>query len=866
MKGVVVAQKIPRQWLPYCTVLLQPQQIQGFSEDLAWSDFFDRCNIIDNELGSQEGLPIVPDFLEGLSWSDISSEFTTTTDNPEQSGDPPILALPIGDDVSVAKPGYASNRRQAEQITWDNIGWTTEPIQDLSQTLQLELFSANTEAAMPPLQTFEPAVSHPSYVKSGISQPPLDGCDAEASLMTQWLTLAEQLPLIETSHPHAAPPNPLSDPPKDGAHVEQPPCDNFDWVNDFDWVKELPDIDEAALQPKISTVDETGPQSPHVEPPVIELSGSVESSSFAQWVTFVGQLPLIEASQLQTPLAMPPSQDSFLSRQPSCTQTGPSLPAGQIVSSPSHEELPPANASTLVIVDLTHVSQAQLAHVYTSPTTVPQVPQKSVVSQAQPHLQNGPLCEGGAAARKAESSPSGSFTGSQGVLTSQHSSTASEQHQIDISQDCAKSSSSQDCPTSQLPGSPFDIQRHSLKSTQAIPNATKDHITSSQYSSLVESIKQAYPAKPKKRSVEATGREPQKAKKKRHNPKYFEFREKLLDFIKITLLDREIGSDVINRLSERDSTPLALMLRCIESFVKVKVNDIVAPDFFEALPGQIPWIYHWLCYAFSPNNQSCILDNELREDYVLPAAKSDDVSEQVWALITDTTKPKEARAFYNAVYQLYEAWKVERRRPPPVEETLLDEVTEERLRVCERSSIGPEANTVFDRLHGRRWFTTLATQVFHLKPIIEEATTPEDEFYQLMMGVAAVVALEPISQHACKERVQKGVYKQMALQLIGVRYSGPNGESALSASLSDPSAIRQCVKRGYLKPELLMSVTSELAQPRDGASNLVRRRFISTVLRCSANLFLRWSHLYEPPSAQTLHVPQDIKPTNEYES
>eukprot|EP01053_Blabericola_migrator_P007717 Blabericola_migrator_1__7716@NODE_393_length_9011_cov_44_629360_g313_i0_p3_GENE_NODE_393_length_9011_cov_44_629360_g313_i0NODE_393_length_9011_cov_44_629360_g313_i0_p3_ORF_typecomplete_len616_score62_89_NODE_393_length_9011_cov_44_629360_g313_i032655112 len=380
---------------------------------------------------------------------------------------------------------------------------------------------------------------------------------------------------------------------------------------------------------------------------------------------------------------------------------------------------------------------------------------------------------------------------------------------------------------------------------------------------MIRSFGSAYPAfreapaKPKNRQIKTTSKGRQKVKRLNTNSRYFEFRTKLLGFIKGKVCGYAPMSNVIEGLPEEDTTPLALMLRCFEAFTTLRAHELKAPNFFEALPGHIPWTYHWLRYAFSPNDQSCILDFELKKDYRLPVVKPDDVSEQVWAMIVDKTKPKQAQAFYNAVYQLHEAWKVKCRRPPPVEETVLDEVIEERLQLCERPLRSLENSVVASRQLGRMWFMTVASQVFQRRPINEEATRPDDEFYQLMMGVAAMMGLESQIVQACGGNFVSQSFTQMAVQLIGARYRGPNGESVFDNLLTDPSGIRQCVKRGYLKPELLMSVTSGFAQRGREYDNYAELRFVSMVLRKSADLFLQWSKLYEsehaskPPGSHT---------------
>eukprot|EP01053_Blabericola_migrator_P001689 Blabericola_migrator_1__1688@NODE_1454_length_4516_cov_17_561025_g329_i1_p1_GENE_NODE_1454_length_4516_cov_17_561025_g329_i1NODE_1454_length_4516_cov_17_561025_g329_i1_p1_ORF_typecomplete_len842_score112_77_NODE_1454_length_4516_cov_17_561025_g329_i14973022 len=840
MRGVAVRSKASRQWLPRCVVLIQPQSIRDYLEDPAWNDILHSWDTINNEGSYQGSFRRAPDSLEGSLWSSVSNSLTTTT-----IGDLEVLSA-VENNLSVADLGYENHRQESVPLTPGYLDWVTQPSQEWSGTIQVKTSTRNTEVTNPPPRTSEPAVTQLNYVDSHVNQPPLNSSDTEMSPLTQWLTLAEKLPSRETLHPQAAPTDALSDPSNDGTHLVQPPCDNFDWVGEFDWVKdfdwvqELPDL-EAALQPTMST---------YFEPSVTESSYGDEDSFFAKGSN--GQSPLIEASQIQVHSAVTPSQGLYLSQQPSCTRTNlqkPCLPeSAQPVNSAPHRELPSADTSTAQVAD----SVGQLAHAYGTPTVPPQLSQISTVSQVQLQVQEGPLDTEAAAAQKAESSPLQSSTRSEEAAISCQSSTARNQHQINTSQDFGELSPSVANSASQLPRASFDAKPHSLHSKQSRLDATQDQSRMNQHFHPIEPFSSASPARlggfpnSQKRSMEEeTSKRPQKAKRKRLNSHFFDFQAKLLSFVKATLLERQGLSDLMKGLSREDGTPLALMLRCFNVFAWPRTTSMKASSILEASPGQTPWIYHWLCYAFSPNNQSCILDFELKEGYVLPAVKPDDVSEQVWAVITNTTKPKQAQAFYNAIYQLYEAWKVERRRPPPVEETVLDEVIEERLQLCELPSDSLEAGVMYGRVYGQQWFMTLAGQVFHQKPIVEEATRPDDEFYQLMMGVAAFVALEPFFCQASARSVKKVLCKQMAVQLINIRYRGPNDEAAFDNVNLNPSGIRECVKRGYLKPELLMSVTSEVTQSRNDHDSLIRQRFILYVLVTSVNLFLKWSNLYE---------------------
>eukprot|EP01053_Blabericola_migrator_P003654 Blabericola_migrator_1__3653@NODE_2094_length_3288_cov_45_723378_g329_i2_p1_GENE_NODE_2094_length_3288_cov_45_723378_g329_i2NODE_2094_length_3288_cov_45_723378_g329_i2_p1_ORF_typecomplete_len852_score92_32_NODE_2094_length_3288_cov_45_723378_g329_i21582713 len=804
MKGVILTPKTPRQWLPCCIVLIQPQKILEFSENSAWEDILNNWDSIGGQTESQDGSPQVLYSSEGLSWSYVSTPCTTTYD-PKKNGDDPVLSAVEGN-VLVADPDNVTNQRQSVQLICDSLDWVQE-LPDLNEVVYSEASTVSTGATKPPVPISEPPVTQLSYDEGDINQYPLDKCDADNFSSNQWLAFAEQ------------------------SRVQ-----DLDSVQDFDWVDELPYLDKA-LQPEISTVNTEAPPPPNLKLSVSEPSGDVEDS-FAPWLTNAGQSLWTEASRIQTPSTVLSSQGLHLSQVLSSTQTNPfnpSLLAAQAINLPLRGELLPPNASTALVV-----GQSQVAHVHTNPPMLPQSAQVSQTSQAHLQLQEGPLNTRAAAAQMSMSTLPESSTSVEGPLISQQPLLAEDQRRMDTSQ--TESSPYQENPTSQMSRASSAVALCSLDPTWCGIYATQDQSSSKQDSSnLAAAVRLGSLATPKKRSLETTSEMVQKLKKVRFNSKYFEFKMKFMIFSKGISLEHETMSGVTKGLSAVDNTPLALMLRCFEVFTR-RVLYMRASNFFSAAPGNSPWKYHWLCYAFSPNDQSCILDNELEKGYVLPAIRPDDVSRQVWAMITDTRKPARAKAFYNAVYQLHEAWKRKRRRPPPVEETVLDEVIEERLHLCERLSNGVGSGVVYSRLIAAM---SAASQVFLRKPMTEGAARPDDEFFQLMMGVAGIVALGPLCRRAYDGNVPRDAHKQMAEQLLGIRYRGPNGESALDGFVPDPSAVRQCVKRGYLEPELLLSVTSELAQPQDGHSHLVRRQFILEVLITSASLFLRWSNLYE---------------------
>eukprot|EP01053_Blabericola_migrator_P005571 Blabericola_migrator_1__5570@NODE_2836_length_2298_cov_40_643209_g1779_i0_p1_GENE_NODE_2836_length_2298_cov_40_643209_g1779_i0NODE_2836_length_2298_cov_40_643209_g1779_i0_p1_ORF_typecomplete_len708_score58_92_NODE_2836_length_2298_cov_40_643209_g1779_i0812204 len=465
------------------------------------------------------------------------------------------------------------------------------------------------------------------------------------------------------------------------------------------------------------------------------------------------------------------------------------------------------------------VDQSKLSHVHTSPTVSP---------QSQPRLPSNIW----------RSAPPRSCP------SSERNTMGSE---VVMGQNVTNSSSFVSGATSLSPTS-CDIPLRVLGSTASGPAATQDQFKSSQNYSLIRGLMSAHPSlfkghpEPTKRYAEAAPETYQAAKRKRSNYRYFEFRARFMKFLGIALRDHRIMCDVLEELSDQDITSLAIMLRCFEVFTRSKVHRVHALNFLEATVGQLPWVYHWLCYAFSPNGQNCILDNELTQDYVLPAVKPDDVSQEVWAMITDTRKPMCHQAFYKAVYQLHEAWKSNCRRPPPAEEIVLDDAIKTRLRLCERPTCSFETGVVCDRVLGRQWFTAVAARVFYRKPIVDQATRLDDEFYQLMLGVAAVMAIEPCQPSEGHNQTAK--FKRMAEELIGFRYRGPNDQSVIHNLVLDSSAVRECVKRGYLKPKLLMSVTSELARSQGDFEERTRKRFILMVLISSASLFLKWSNLH----------------------
>eukprot|EP01053_Blabericola_migrator_P004814 Blabericola_migrator_1__4813@NODE_2528_length_2641_cov_89_057887_g1536_i1_p1_GENE_NODE_2528_length_2641_cov_89_057887_g1536_i1NODE_2528_length_2641_cov_89_057887_g1536_i1_p1_ORF_typecomplete_len603_score64_65_NODE_2528_length_2641_cov_89_057887_g1536_i1761884 len=320
-------------------------------------------------------------------------------------------------------------------------------------------------------------------------------------------------------------------------------------------------------------------------------------------------------------------------------------------------------------------------------------------------------------------------------------------------------------------------------------------------------------------------------------------------------LNLYLQSGALEDIAEHDKTPLSLLLRCFENFTGTWFSkERIATNFFIAYPGQAPWMYYWLCYAFSPVDQSCILDTELKKNYVLPVAKPDDVSEHVWAMITDTAKPQEIQTFYNVIYQLHEAWKVKRRRPPPAKKTALDDTVEERLRLCEMpfwtqrcapSSDGDSYDYLNRLMCIGECSSKMASDIFCELPITDGVTTPDDEFYQMMMGISAApgpgtgaFGLDPVT-----------LWRRLGFQLMDVRYRGPNGESILSNLDLDPYAIRQCVERGFLKPELLLSVTSALRVMNRGERLPSQSYFIISTLLITANFFLQWVESYAQKGA-----------------
>eukprot|EP01053_Blabericola_migrator_P001859 Blabericola_migrator_1__1858@NODE_1504_length_4394_cov_16_219321_g987_i0_p1_GENE_NODE_1504_length_4394_cov_16_219321_g987_i0NODE_1504_length_4394_cov_16_219321_g987_i0_p1_ORF_typecomplete_len699_score54_46_NODE_1504_length_4394_cov_16_219321_g987_i021404236 len=297
-------------------------------------------------------------------------------------------------------------------------------------------------------------------------------------------------------------------------------------------------------------------------------------------------------------------------------------------------------------------------------------------------------------------------------------------------------------------------------------------------------------------------------------------------------------------LSEHDTTPLSMLLQCFKKLILSRVARISAADLFAVGFGNMPWWYHWMIYAFSPNDQSCILDADLDNCKPLPNVKPHDVSNEVWALITDARSSNQVKAFHKIIYQLYDTWKSRRRRPPAAKSLALDDAV--RLWLIKFTSctflMGVEGawdpnNWFASRLmavaSGRPALRDAAREVFCENPILQKVTTNDDEFYQMMVGVAACLAPSGIEPSQ----------RRIAFQFLEMRYRGPNGESILNHVAGKRSAIPECLERGYLKPGLLQSVISGLPCGRDRLTH-----FGMSVLFLTANLFLRWADMY--PSAR----------------
>eukprot|EP01053_Blabericola_migrator_P007811 Blabericola_migrator_1__7810@NODE_399_length_8954_cov_45_082480_g313_i1_p2_GENE_NODE_399_length_8954_cov_45_082480_g313_i1NODE_399_length_8954_cov_45_082480_g313_i1_p2_ORF_typecomplete_len795_score104_99_NODE_399_length_8954_cov_45_082480_g313_i162308614 len=793
MKSVILTPKAPRQWLPCCVVLIQPQDIRGIPEDPAWKGLLNTSDSIDSEPANPqdfltEGYPTVAEFLEGFSWDNASHIFNV-------------------DDSSR-----------------DNFDWVTELPDSAEGTKQ---------SCIPELATTQLSYDEQAH---------LDSCNVEKSALAQWLDPAKQLLLKLQSTPT----DPLNHP---GSVTDE---EHFAY-NNFDWVEELPHLDEQ-FQSKISEVNTEVPALlEYVKSSVTDSSCDSGASSFPQGIALAPQLPSMETLRINTPAAVPPSQDLFVSQYPSCTQ-------GEVAS---------ADASTLIIVDLRSVAQSHIAHVYTSPTRLWQPSQTSTLDQEQPHHQEGPLNTRDTAAIPLARLTS--FRSVGGPLISQHLSLAEDQQPMDTSLAPPKLFSFLDCPANPLPRAAYKVQPHLFDSKQRdLFSATTAHrVDSTQQggihpnSSPIEILEPAHPpcaaifARPRKRSVEGSAGGPQEAKRSRPNSEFFEFKTKLLNFVETTPGQPIRSEELVEELMSQDNSSLAIMLRCFGIFTKPDIDQLWAPDFFAAHPGQTSWMFHWLCYAFDPSDQSCILDVELKKHQPVPRVKPDHVSDRAWAMITDTTRPRQVQAFCNAVYQIHEAWKVKRRRPPHGEETMLDEVLETQLRLCEQPCLIQRCGIVnvcdpHEHLFASQRFENVANHVFHQKPIFEEGVRPDDEFYQMMKGVAAAAGIGVFSSGKRAENVLR-FWKQLAFQLLDLRYRGPHGESIMNGLIVDPKAIRQCIKRGFLKPELLQSVISEV-NIAECAKMRSKQRFIMSVLTTSASLFLKWAESWVFTQGQTNHT------------